>query len=290
MAADAILLSIALADRLRLARAATEEARAELLEATRRHAQELEKTVAQRTRELRASNAAKDRLFSIVAHDLRGPIRSLGVLYSEVVRSPRDFNDGVLALTRAATHNTGELLEQPLLWARNQRGELPFDPQVVDLAALLRETQGLYEAEASNKGIDLRLEVECPCLACADAAMVKTILRNLVGNALKFTPGGGRVAVLVEAGGGQWVVRVTDTGPGISAEEQRRLFAEDGEPDGSRVTTYRGLGLHLCRDFVARHGGTLTVESRAGEGATFSFALSRAADAAAAERKITADA
>ncbi len=276
MMIDAILLSIALADRLKIARLEAEQARTELFRATQQHAEKLELQVAQRTHELSEANATKDRFFSIIAHDLRGPISSLALLYNDIVKSPADLTHEILNLSRNGINQTHHLLEELLTWARSQRGEMEFSPQDVDIAQCLVEVQQLHETQANAKGIELRLELDGPYWVYADRAMIQTILRNLVANALKYSNNGGEICAAICPQQDYYQIRISDNGTGIDAETQKKLFQLDERPrpaPGTEQEQGAGLGLILCRDFVERCGGTIGVESVPGSGASFWFTL-----------------
>lgn len=273
---DAVLLSLALADRLRLARAEAEQAKTRLLETERTYSRELEATVAQRTQELSQANAVKDKFFAIVAHDLRGPIGSLAVLFNEAIRSPADLTADMLETIRASTLATNRFLEELLIWARVQRGEMDCHPVALDAGEILREMQELHAAQAQARGVRLQLTTHEPCWVRADAAMLRTVLRNLVGNALKFTPAGGVVQARLQREAGQCAVFIADTGVGMDEAAVRDLFRLDVKrhlSPGTRNQTGTGLGLILCKEFVQLMGGSLGVCSAPGEGSTFGFRL-----------------
>lgn len=276
MLIDAVLLSLALADRLRLSRAEADRAKAELIEAGRSYARQLEETVARRTRELSEANAVKDKFFAIVAHDLRGPIGGLAALFNGAVTAPKDLTPEILEIVRASTRNTQTFLEELLTWARSQRGEIDFRPTAVDLPRLLAETQELFAVQARNKGVELDLGGGEPCWAYADPAMVHTILRNLVHNALKFTDSGGSVRARVERQDSHCRVAIVDTGVGMGPEVLRDIFRLDVKPHsspGTRNESGTGLGLVLCKEFAEKNGGTIVAESEPGRGSTFRFSL-----------------
>ena len=279
MLIDAVLLSIALADRLKLARNETEQARTALFDAVQEHAQELETTVDQRTQELREANATKDKFFTIIAHDLRGPLGSLAMFYNDIVKSAEDFTDEILTLTRDTTNNTSNLLEQLLTWARSQRGEIDYKPQAFDLSLLTPEIEQLFSSQASAKQIQLDVDIDGPCWVYADKAMVHTILRNLTSNALKYTAAGGAINAEITCDSDLYKFSITDSGIGIDKAVQQSLFRLDEKPQslpGTNNETGTGLGLILCSEFVQRNSGNIGVTSEKGKGATFWFTLPRA--------------
>jgi signal transduction histidine kinase/CheY-like chemotaxis protein len=279
MLVDAILLSLALADRLRLARADADRAKADLIEAQRSHTRQLEDTVRERTRELSEANAIKDKFFTIVAHDLRGPIGGLAALFDKrVLTSPADLTDERLDLVRASIGQVRDFLEELLTWARSQRGEIDCHPEAIDLQELLRETQALLSAQAYGKGIRLDLGIAERLWVYADPAMTRGILRNLVQNALKFTDGGGSVRASVGPEGSHCRIAIIDTGVGMDEEVRSRLFRLDVKTTstpGTRHEPGTGLGLILCKEFAERNGGTIGVSSAPGRGSNFWFTLPR---------------
>ncbi|HEX8961648.1 MAG TPA: 7TM diverse intracellular signaling domain-containing protein [Rhodocyclaceae bacterium] len=282
MLIDAVLLSLALADRLRLSRAEADRAKADLIDAGRMHARRLEETVAQRTVELSRANEIKDKFFAIVAHDLRGPVGGLAALFNEVIRSPADISDEILAITRTTTQSTKLFLEELLIWARSQRGEIDFRPAAFDMAWILKETQELFAIEARTKGIELDLIGAGSCWVHADMAMVHTILRNLAHNALKFTDSGGSVRALLRRDGDRCIVTIADTGIGMSEAQRRDLFRLDikaPSSPGTRNESGTGLGLVLCKEFAERNGGAIGVDSERGQGSSFWFSLPAASEA-----------
>lgn len=286
MLADAILLSLALADRLRLARADVDRARAELIEVDRSHTRALEETVRLRTQELSEANAIKDKFFTIVAHDLRGPIGGLAALFDRrVLASHADLTDERLDLVRASIGQVRDFLEELLTWARSQRGEIDCHPEAIELQELLRETQALLSAQAYSKGIRLDLGIVERHWVYADPAMTRGILRNLVQNALKFTDSGGSVRASVAPQDDHCRIAIIDSGVGMSEEVRGNLFRLDvktASTPGTRHEPGTGLGLILCKEFAERNGGTIGVNSEPGRGSSFWFTLPRA-DAAQIE-------
>ncbi len=278
MLIDAILLSLALADRLRLARMETENLRTEFLQTTLQHASNLEETVAARTRELREANTTKDKFFSIIAHDLRGPISGLATLFNQVITGPQEFTDSTLQAARNSTQTISQLLEQLLTWARSQKGVIPYAPQAVDMPSLLLETGQLFTTQAMAKSISLSLAIEPTPPVYADVAMIHTVTRNLINNALKYTASGGNIRANAIVQDDQVIFEIIDSGVGMSAEQQETLFRLDikhhSQP-GTHQERGTGLGLILCHEFIRRHGGDIGVRSNPDKGSTFWFSLPR---------------
>ncbi len=236
--AELLLFSFALADRITLLRKKKEEADQRAIEAQQRAASELEVLVKDRTRELSYANATKDKFFSIIAHDLRGPIGSLSALLTEVVGDDGVIDAEVLRSVRGTTKNSYHLLEDLLLWARSQRGEIEYKPEAVAVEPVAEECITLLGTQARSKGIRVTLDKSSADPAFADRAMIGLVLRNLISNALKFTPGGGEVKITVAVG------------------ERRNRSARDrfGHRDSSRVAGFIVSHRREAR-LPPRHGG-----------------------------------
>jgi len=233
--------------------------------------------------ELQRIAASKDRLYSIIAHDLRGPITSFaGVTELIEFYLKRNDDDGLRrlpALIRQSTAGINHLLDNLLNWAVSQTGELAFLPQKLPVQELLSENLNLYQTTAQAKQVQLTALCSDDLHTWADRNMTRTILRNILGNALKFVPNGGHVQMTAEANPTHNTVLITctDSGPGMSAAQVEALVNTDSLPRTSTsLLTPRdgtGLGLVLCRAFVARQGGSLRIRSTQGVGTTVEVEL-----------------
>ncbi|UOQ54525.1 ATP-binding protein [Hymenobacter cellulosivorans] len=220
------------------------------------------------TAELRQMAASKDRLYAIVAHDLRGPVTSF-VGVTELIgfylkRKDEEGLQRLPALVRQSAQSLNNLLDNLLNWAVSQTGELAYRPEQLDVAELFAENQQLYQTTAEAKQISLEAVHPAGLTLWADHNMTRTILRNLVGNALKFTPPGGTVQFAAAKAGANVLLTVTDSGRGMPANLVTELLSSGPIQAsttllGSRTGT--GLGLLLCKAFVQRHGGTLDIRS-----------------------------
>ncbi|MDT8446086.1 MAG: ATP-binding protein [bacterium] len=288
VALEVTLLSGFLTRRILNLRKEKEAAQAATLEVSKAYAADLEKEVAYKTQALRQANETKDKFFSIVAHDLRGPIGSFSVLFNEVFEQGSDISQPLFDSIRTSAKNTHQLLENLLSWSRSQKDEIEYNPKDFALLPPLQANLGLYQGTAQQKGLTLRAQVDPEIGLYADLPMVTTILRNLINNALKFTPQGGSITVSASQKE-DWVrVEVADTGVGMSEEIQDSLFRLDKKAHSSLGTNSEsgsGLGLILCAEFVKRHGGQIGVSSQTGVGSQFWFTLpSGQADHAAAQQ------
>jgi len=231
-------------------------------------------------RQLEIENASKNKFFSIIAHDLRGPLHSI----HELTKANRDLLERqeydqvkkLLDLQYTATENLTKLLENLLTWARIQQGTIEFRPQMLNLGHLCRYAIDVLKPAALQKQITLTSDLSGEVFVLADMNMLETIVRNLVSNAIKFTSTGGSITISMTQTEKIVTVAVTDTGIGIEAVFVPKLF-EIGTKFHRAGTAHEkgtGLGLILCKEFVERHGGTIQVESAADRGSTFSFTLS----------------
>ncbi|MGY2133196.1 tetratricopeptide repeat-containing sensor histidine kinase [Hymenobacter sp. HD11105] len=227
--------------------------------------------------ELGLLNRTKNTLFSVISHDLRSP---LGSLYSMLSL----LNMGALPPERLAVHSerlsrmldtTLRLLDNLLNWSAAQMAGEATRPEPVYLDEVVEETLSLLLSDAERKKIYLLNQVQEPLVAHADLNMIRLILRNLVSNAIKFTPDSGTVTVAAQRLGTMWEITVTDSGLGIATADRQKIFGQGG-PHSTLGTAHEkgtGLGLLLCKDFVERNGGELTFESEVGRGTAFRFTL-----------------
>lgn len=229
--------------------------------------------------ELKIANATRDKLFSIIAHDLRGPVSSLaGIL--EIIETQPEFLEkknraSFFGELGASAKNLFHLIENLLSWAKNQRNIIRYRPESILINNLVESNIELFSAAAKEKGIDLRSEMEDRLVAYADVDMIMTVIRNLVSNAIKFTPENGNIRVGAALGEGCVKVTVSDDGVGVSCENMRKLFQirEHYSTYGTRNEKGSGLGLLLCKEFVEKNGGKIWAESELSQGSRFTFTL-----------------
>lgn len=241
----------------------------------------LELKVKERTRALEEMITAKDQMFSIIAHDLRGPVSNVKGFLDLMVDTmePHSLNEieDYLRILHVNANATMVLLDNLLYWARSQRGLLETDLVSEELAPVLREAIDINKGIAASKGVVLELEV-VPGLRCLmDANMIALVVRNLISNAIKFTPTGGHVRITAQETADRVMVSVKDSGVGMSEGQLASLFDVHTHRStyGTNNERGSGLGLLLCADFARRHGGDLEVESTLGKGSCFSFHLKK---------------
>ncbi|MBR9975920.1 MAG: hybrid sensor histidine kinase/response regulator [Bacteroidetes bacterium] len=253
--------------------------RQELLERVRVHV-ELRRSRLELARLVRD----KDRLFSIIAHDLRGPLGSFMSIADYVAENIDELDleeiKPLFREMRQTTRNVYALLENLLEWSRLQLGTITYQPSVFSLFSVVAVVESLVQAPLQQKQLTLENLIGEDIRVFADKQMISIVLRNLVSNAIKYTPRGGRISLEAEKDtfGSRVTVHVRDTGVGMGEEMQKALSvgAQVSSMPGTEREKGTGLGMMLCREMVMRHGQTLQIESAVGEGSTFSFTLDMA--------------
>jgi len=251
-----------------------------------RMTRKLEQQVEERTKALRENekmlietNQTRDKIYSIIAHDLKSPFNSL-IGFSNLLNDDyNDFSDKermqFITIIRNSSEEIFALLENLLDWARKNSDKIKFKPIKVDLQQIVRQTIQLQEKNAEQKIISIENQIPKNTFVYADENMLRTIIRNLTSNALKFSNKDGKVTFSTSANEGFVFCKVSDNGIGMSEKTKDKLFNIESKikKKGTANETGTGLGLLLCKDFIERNGGSLTVESTEGEGATFTFSL-----------------
>ena len=239
----------------------------------------------EKTKTLTRLNADKDKFFSIISHDLRGPFNTvLGnaqLLANKVDTWPKEEIRDVTEDIYKGAKSAYNLLDNLLTWSRMQREDgMKVTPEPIALRELLLETITILKPTATQKEIELNLTLKDELWVQADRYMVETVVRNLIGNAMKFTPRRGKVTLAACPGGqngdpGYVTLCIRDTGIGISAENLKKLFRIDTQltTKGTEKETGSGLGLLICKEMVERNGGQIWVESEPDKGTTMAFTL-----------------
>ena len=223
-----------------------------------------------------AGGSLSSEVLSIVSHDLKSPLATITMAASLLDDDSRSAAERaqMISMVKRATARMDRLLRDLLEVGRLEAGHtLPVEPRCADVAPSIREACDAHEALARAGQVRLERDVPDALPAVhADCDRIAQVLSNLLGNAVKFTPAGGRVAVSARAEDGELVISVADSGPGLSAEDQARVF----EPYWQAKRTASlgaGLGLKIAKAIVEAHGGRIWVESAPGAGTTFRFAL-----------------
>jgi signal transduction histidine kinase len=225
------------------------------------------------------TNAAKDKLFRIIAHDLRSPISGLMKLTDIMANESEEFSISEFAeISRSlniSADNLYKLMNNLLEWATMQQEGIQFNPEKHQLWMLIEQAIGSVSERAKQKNIIIENTISGTMTITADEKMINTVLRNLVSNAVKFTEKGGRVILSAVQNEEETEISVHDTGVGISETDIEKLFKIEekvGRP-GTDNELSTGLGLVLCKEFVEKHNGRIKVESAEGKGSTFSVAI-----------------
>lgn len=223
-------------------------------------------------------NATKNKLFSIIAHDLRGPIGNflpiLDLLTMKSALSEVDF-DQLISELKISAKSTFELLENLLNWSKSQSGGLVLFPSKIDVSEIVLETVQLMRPISVKKNIQIEFTSRPNFFAYADKDAVDLVVRNLINNAIKFTNNGGLIRISLGENHDFIRVEVSDNGIGMSDDFRKNLFGQNvlTSSRGTNNEKGSGLGLALCKDFVQRIGGEFFVESTLGKGSSFQFTL-----------------
>lgn len=239
----------------------------------------LDKLVEERTERLNRLLSNKNRFIRILAHDLKNPFNSLlgfsNLLVKNIFKYDKEKIERQIKIINQTAHKIYNLLDDLLLWSKSNDGELPFQPENCNIKDICKEIMELNRSNAVDKKITLNCFDADDVQIEADKNMLKTILRNLVYNAIKFSSEGGIIKLKVEENNEFVTITVSDNGIGISSENIPRLwdFADKYTTPGTKGESGSGLGLILCKEFVEKHGGKIWVESELGKGSDFIFTL-----------------
>ena len=253
---------------------ANEGLQAEMLE--RKKAEEL---LARINQELALVNREKDKLFSIMAHDLRSPLGSMMKLSELLVDNIKEFDEEELleisSTLNASATQTFQLLNDLLDWSAVQMGRGERKKELFSVAEVISEIITAHTDDAALKNIAITDECQEGISVFADKFAVQTVLRNLVSNAVKFTNSEGTIRIKAEVKDSFAIISVIDNGTGIAKEKQDKIFRIDaiGSSPGTAGEKGTGFGLLLCKDLVQRNGGQIWLKSEKGVGSTFSFSL-----------------
>jgi signal transduction histidine kinase len=241
------------------------------------HSEELVKQLGEKLIEVVTTNS---KFISVIAHDLRSPFHSiLGAL--ELVRIKledhhyEDDLENYINMAANSAIRTLKLLDELLDWTLSQNAEKSFNPVKINLYELVMTEIVSIGFAAEQKKISLNHSIKNVLNVVADLQMIKTVLRNLIGNAIKYTNIGGNVSISASESGQFVEIAVRDNGVGISQEAQKRLFKIDTfhSTPGTDNEKGTGLGLILCKEFIEMHGGKIRIESEPGKGSKFMFSL-----------------
>jgi two-component system sensor histidine kinase/response regulator len=235
--------------------------------------------IEQQNAELRATLSNRDKMYSVIAHDLRSPMASIRMVLNLVVASTSPDLVGpelyeLLDKANKESEDVHDLLDNLLKWTKSQTGRLNVVIQDLDLNDIIPGVVEIFEMIAQTKRIKLDLQMgETPLVVTADNDMLKTVVRNFLSNAIKFSPEDSSIEIIMTKEGDFAKVSVRDHGVGIAAERLGSIFHKGETTYGTGGEEGSGLGLQLCQDFARKIGGDCTVESVEGEGSTFSVLI-----------------
>jgi len=235
--------------------------------------------IEQQNAELKATLNNRDKMYSVIAHDLRSPMASIRMVLNLVVAStsPETVGPELFELLDKANKESEEvhdLLDNLLKWTKSQTGRLNVVLQDLDLNDIIPGVVDIFEMIAQTKHIKLDYQAPAtPLVVTADNDMLKTVVRNFLSNAIKFSPAESTIEILMKAEGDMAKVSVRDHGVGIAADRIDSIFHKGETTYGTGGEEGSGLGLQLCQDFARKNGGDCMVESVEGQGSTFSVLI-----------------
>jgi two-component system sensor histidine kinase/response regulator len=224
-------------------------------------------------------NADKDRFISILGHDLKSPFNNLlglsDILTEDIHQLHIDEIEKLANQIKTTSRSTFNLLEDILMWARTQRGNIPFNPQLINFRDICMNILEPLNPNANAKNLTINYSAPEGTNIFADIDMIKTVLRNLVSNAIKFTNISGEININAEKNSENVIISISDNGVGIAPCDLTKLFniSEVLTTKGTANEKGTGLGLLLCKEFVEKHRGKIWVESEVGKGSVFRFTL-----------------
>ncbi|MEZ5083712.1 MAG: tetratricopeptide repeat-containing sensor histidine kinase [Bacteroidales bacterium] len=232
---------------------------------------------------LQDANASKDKFFSIIAHDLKNPFNSLlgltDLLIEDYEKMDEKERKEFIVQIKSSGDRIYSLLQNLLLWGRNQLGKIKAVKENIKISVLINEVISITDQNAANKNIKININMDDDIVVFADKNMISTVLLNLISNAIKFTHINGEIEIKCKCNENNIELMVADTGVGISKENQKKLFKVDQkfQTEGTNKEKGTGLGLILCKDFIEKNSGKIWVESEVGAGSWFYFSLPKPA-------------
>lgn len=230
-------------------------------------------------KELKELNDSKNKLFSVIAHDIKSPLYAM-IRMADVLIDKYDLHDdekrkNYITLLNQSGKELVNLIENLLSWSRYQVGNIPFRPSYFPFIESLNFAMGVSQHLATQKGIKIKIDVPSPPVVFADFSITSTVIRNIVSNAVKFTSKGGEINIVLEDSLDYVKIEISDNGIGIPLELIENIFKL--EKSATRAGTLgekgSGLGLALCKEFVEKNGGQIGVRSVVDKGSTFWFTL-----------------
>jgi PAS domain S-box-containing protein len=235
--------------------------------------------IRQQNEELLELNRVKDRLFSIIAHDLRNPFNSI-LGFGELVQDSIEREDireiaNYSRMIQISSKQAYILLNNLLEWSLSKSGKILFNPEKIDIEDIINESIELLTPNATHKNLIIKKNIENGPGLFADKNMINTVIRNLLANSIKYSNNLGTININATHNGKETIVSIKDNGQGIKEEDISKLFSFENQvsTEGTYNEKGTGLGLILCKEFVEKHHGEIWVESEYGKGATFHFSI-----------------
>ena len=253
----------------------------EILQIQKDEIQKQKAELEQQKDDLKESNASKDRIFSIISHDLRSPLGNIKNMLNLLIDKSSTFDEEkrerILENLAELTKSTFYLLDNLLSWSRSKRGVIVFDPQMFIIAPIFDDIIKLTIHQAKKKKITINLSIDETDLVFGDKNMITTIFRNVIENSIKFTYEGGRIEIQSKVFEEYIEFSIADTGVGMTTERIQEIINSDEiiATFGTNREKGSGLGLLLCKDFIEKNHGLFRIESTVGEGSTFYISLKR---------------
>lgn len=223
-------------------------------------------------------NSLKDKLLTVVSHDIRLPMASMTSLIEILEDDVRHYNDDNIEIIKAVkeqVNDTCKTVENILEWLKSQMQGLVYNPLIWNLFNIAEEVVRLVRNSAEAKSIRINTDIDRSKNVYADRGIMELVLRNLLSNAIKYTGSGGRISIYSYESGHETIVAVKDSGTGLDSEKVKLLFSEAyvSSTTGTAGEKGAGLGLLICKEYVSRYGGRIWAESIPGQGSTFYFSI-----------------
>lgn len=238
-----------------------------------------EEQIQKQNDELVKLNTDKDRFLSILAHDLRSPFNTILGFTRLLLKNSRKYDidkiESFAYQINQSSQKTFNLLEDLLLWANSQSGKIGYEPQILNLKIICDEIFEILKLNIEEKNITINNFLEASTNVKADKNMLKTILRNIISNAIKFTKNGGEIAISAQQNQTEIIISISDNGIGMTQDTMSKLFdiTKPFSTAGTENESGTGFGLFLCKEFVEKHDGKIGVESEIDKGSRFYFTL-----------------
>ncbi|HEX9251960.1 MAG TPA: ATP-binding protein, partial [Ignavibacteriaceae bacterium] len=240
-----------------------------------------EEKIIEYSEELKELNAAKDKFFSIIAHDLKSPFHGLLGLTRMIVEEYDSMSESevlqYLQIIKDSTESTYKLIENLLEWSRLESGKMKFNPALQNMFMIVEDTRILLNQNARLKNVNIRNKLGHQSFVWGDDTMLQSLIQNLISNAIKFTPPGGSIEIFENRSDEYIEFVVSDTGIGIKEKDIEKLFRIDMNftTKGTNQEKGTGLGLALCKEIINIHGGKIFVQSKVGKGTKIIFTLNK---------------